>query len=368
MSIRRTALSALMVVTISVAALIAGPATDALALSQTADATWTTNGYVFATAQFGNVLFIGGTFTQVRSTPPATPGGTIVHVQNLAAIDMTTGAAIASFHPLVSETEFAASKKAGVQALAVVGGTLYVGGQFNAVDGQMHHDLAAIHIDPVALTGTVDATFNPVFGVPGSANQNLTFVYKILPGPGGLYVGGAFTMVSTYLSSKIVELNYDGSIDTFFRTKGVNGAVRDMAFSADGHTIFAVGAFGVFNGVSRQSIVRIDAVTGANSPWAIPAGGVIVGSPSSPHPNVMTCWSVAVTATRLFVGCGRTPNYAAAYRLDNGNSGDRAWLYNTSGNIQAIALSADGQSLYIGGHFGTNGLNQTMSCPGGPGT
>jgi Domain of unknown function (DUF5122) beta-propeller len=365
MSIRRAAVSSFMILSLCIGTLLLGPATNALALSQNADSTWTTNGYVFATAQFGNVLFIGGTFTQVRTLPPATPGGTIVHVENLAAIDMTTGAAIASFHPLVSETEFAAGKKAGVQALAVVGDTLYVGGQFNTIDAQTHDNLAAIHIDPSALTGTVDPTFTPVIGVPGSPNQDLTFVYKILPGPGGLYVAGAFTMVGTYLSSKIVELNFDGTVDTAFRTNGVNGAVRDMAFSADGQTIFAVGAFGVFNGASRQSIVRISAATGANDAWAIPSGQVIVGSPSAPHPNVMTCWSVAVTSTRLYVGCGRTPNYAAAFRLDNGNSGDRAWLYSSSGNIQAVALSADGLSLYIGGHFGTNGLNQTVSCPGG---
>ena len=154
-------------------------------------------------------------------------------------------------------------------------------------------------------------------------------------------------------------------VNTAFRTKGVNGAVRDMAFSSDGQTIFAVGAFSLFNGATRQSVVRLDALTGANSAWVIPTGGIIVGSPTAAHPNVMTCWTLVVTATRLFVGCGRTPNYAAAFRLDNGNSGDRAWLYSTSGNIQTVALSADGLSLYVGGHFGTNGLNQTVSCPGG---
>jgi hypothetical protein len=346
-------------------ALLAGPITQAHALSQSADATWTTNGYVFATAQFGNVLFIGGTFTQVRNLPPQTPGGTIVHVQNLAAIDMTTGAAIPSFHPMVAETEFASGKKAGVQALAVVDDMLYVGGQFNEVDGAFHHDLAAILIDPSTMSGTVDAGFNPVVGVPGSLNQNKNFVYKILPSPDGLWVGGAFTMVSNYLSSKIVRLNYDGTVNTAFRTKGVNGAVRDMAFSSDGQTIFAVGAFSLFNGMTRQSVVRLDALTGATTTWAIPSGGIIVGSPSAPHPNVMTCWSLAVSASRLYVGCGRTPNYTAAFRLDSGDVGTRAWLYSTSGNIQAVALSDDGLSLVIGGHFGTNGLNQTVSCPGG---
>ena len=245
---RRTVFSSLVALLVTAGTLLAGPAQQAHALSQSADSTWTTNGYVFATAQFGNVLFIGGTFTQVRSLPPQTPGGTIVHVQNLAAIDMTTGAAIPSFHPMVAESEFASGKKAGVQALAVVDDRLYVGGQFNEVDGALHHDIAAILIDPATMTGTVDAGFNPVVGVPGSLNQNKNFVYKILPSPAGLYVGGVFTRVSNYLSSKVVRLNYDGTVNTAFRTKGVNGAVRDMAFSPDGQTIFAVGAFGLFNG------------------------------------------------------------------------------------------------------------------------
>ena len=79
------------------------PATPAFALANNPDTTWMTNGSVWATAQYGNVLFIGGSFTQVRSVPVGTTGGTIIAANNLAAIDMTTGQGIASFHPNVAD-------------------------------------------------------------------------------------------------------------------------------------------------------------------------------------------------------------------------------------------------------------------------
>ena len=76
--------------------------------------------------------------------------------------------------------------------------------------------------------------------------------------------------------------------------------------------------------------------------------------------GTMTCWDVEATATRLFAGCGRGPNYAMALRLDNGNSGTRTFSYSTPGNVQAVRLAADGD-LFIGGHFGTN-----LGYPGNP--
>jgi hypothetical protein len=77
---------------------------------------------------------------------------------------------------------------------------------------------------------------------------------------------------------------------------------------------------------------------------------VIVGDASDPG---MTCWSLVVSAIRLFAGCGRGPNYVSAFRLDNGNSGDRTWFRSLVSNAQSVALSPSGKSLYFGGHFGT---------------
>ena len=325
-----------------------------------ADTTWMTNGYVYATAQWGNVLFIGGSFSQVRSNPPATPGGTIEYVSNLAAIDMTTGVAIPTFHLDVVESDFVPTNKHGVRSLAVVGDKLYVGGQFTSIDGQPHYNLGAIDLDPTYLTGTVDASFNPVVGVPGNPSDYKYCVYKVLPAPDGIYIGGAFSFVNGLGRSKTAKLNFDGTLVTSWKTPAVNAGVRDMQLALDGQTVFVSGGFSSFEGQPRQSIARVSAATGALDTWAIPAGQVPIGGPGAPHYG-MICWSLAVTTTRLFAGCGETPNYDAAFRLDNGTSGDRTWIWGTSGNDQVIALSPDGQSLYFGGHFGTYGTMYVCS-------
>ncbi len=304
---------ALVVVAMIASGLAMLPATPASALANNPDTTWMTNGSVWATAQYGNVLFIGGSFTQVRSVPVGTTGGTIIAAKNLAAIDMTTGQGIASFHPNVAGSGL---QVAQVHALAVVGNTLYVGGQFSSIDGAAHYNLGALTIDPSTLTGTVDNTFNPVAGVPGAANENKIFVYEILPASDGLYIGGSFTKMNGTGRSKAAKITYAGALVKTWKVLAVNGAIRDMVFSTDGQTIFIAGAFDHMNKVAHQSIARVLTTTGKDDPWT--ALGVIVGGPS--HPG-MTCWSLAATQTRLFAGCGRSPNYAASFRLDNGNTG-----------------------------------------------
>ena len=124
------------------------------------------------------------------------------------------------------------------------------------------------------------------------------------------------------------------------------GLLHDLQPAPSGNTIFVAGAFSA----PRQSILRVSTSTGALDNWAIPAGGVIVGDSTDPG---MTCWSLAVAPSRLFAACGRQPNYVAAFRLDNGNSGDRAWSYKLVGNPQSISLTGNGKSLLFGGHFGT---------------
>lgn len=334
-----------------VAATLAAPIRPAIALTGDADTTWMTNHYVFATARWGDVLFVGGRFTQVRELPPGTPGGTVVTVANLAAFDVSTGAAISTFHPLVTAS---GDLTAQVRALAVRDGTLYVGGQFGAVDGQPHHDLAAIRLggpDRAHLTGTVIGTFRPTVGVPGSARDAATSVYTMLAGRDGLTIGGSFTGVNGTPRAKVARVRYaDGSLDRRFEATDVNGAVRDMIWARDRETIFVAGAFSRFDGRARQSIVRIGTDRGALAPWRIPPGDVVVGPPK--HPG-MSCWSLAATKTRLFAGCGRGPNYAAAFHLDHGHTGDRSWFFHTVGNVQAVRLMDGGRELAIGGHFGT---------------
>jgi hypothetical protein len=348
--VRSSFLRSGLILSIVATCLIAAPQ-SALALSETPDsAAWMANGKVFASAQYGNVLFIGGTFTKLRqSLPPATASGPqVAGLTGLGAIDMTTGAGIASFTPNVQAV---GSQVRTIESLAVVGDDLYVGGQFGTIDGASHYNLARIHIDPSTLTGTVDNTFNPTVGTPGSASEKSFTVKTILPGSNAVFIGGAFSIVNGKSRIKTAKLNLDGTLDPTFKTPGTNAAVNDLVWSADQQTIFAAGAFSVFSNASRQSIARVDPTTGAATAWDIPVGQIPVGGGT--HPG-QTCWELNATAARLYAGCGRSPNFVGAFRLDTGDTGSRTWQYGTSGNVQAISLMTNGQDLVIGGHLGIN--------------
>lgn len=318
-------------------------AAPAGALQEQADSgTWNVAapGKVFATAQYGNVLFIGGQFGRVQERPTTTAGPGYA-ATNLAAIDMTTGQGIPSFAPLVQGN---ADQKPQVHSLAVVGNTLYIGGQFDRVDGQPHHNLAAITIDPATLTGSVDPTFDPIVGAPGASTDKSTFVYETLPSANGVYVGGTFAKVNGVARAKVALVRPDGSLDPTFKATGVNGAVRDMEFAADGQTIFVGGAFNRFNGTARRSIARIDPATASLHPWAVPTSQI---------EEQQTAWDLVVTANRVYGALGRVPNYAAAYRVGTPVlDGSRVWRFGASGNVQSIALLG-ANDLVIGGHFGT---------------
>jgi hypothetical protein len=322
----------------------------ASALTSTPDATpWMANRYIYASAQYGNVMFVGGSFQKIGESvsPGPNTGAFVDGYTGLAAIDMATGQAIGNFKPQLTAN---ANQTLNVLALAVVGNRLYVGGQFTTVGGQPHYNLAAIDINPTTITGTVASDFNPTVGIPGATNEHSFDVKTILPGSDGLYIGGGFSKVNGKGRPKTAKLNWDGTLATGYKTAGVNGSVNDMVWSADQQTIFLAGHFTQLGaGNARVAIGRVDAATGATSPWAIPLSQ-IPGATSSGQ----ICYELAVTATRVFAGCGKTPNFVGAFRVDNGNEGTRTWQYSTGGNVQTISLLPNGSDLVIGGHLGIN--------------
>lgn len=337
-----------LVLSVIATALVVAP-TSAIALSEGPDtAPWMANGKIHASAQYGNVMFIGGSFTKLRESLSPNSGPQSSGLSGLAALDMTTGAAIPSFKPKLGKT---GNQVLDVRSLRVVGNDLYVGGQFSSIDGQPHYNLARLHLNPATLTETVDNTFGPTVGVPGASNDKSFLVNTILPGPNAIFIGGAFSKVNGKVRFKTAKLGFDGSLAATFKTPGTNAAVLDMEWAADQQSIFVSGAFDVFSNAARQSIARIDPTTGAANAWTIPVGAFPVGGSS--HPG-QSCWDLEVTTSRLFAGCGRGPNFVGAFRLDNGNVGDRTWQYGTGGNVQTIRLINNGQDLVIGGHLGIN--------------
>src|SRR5439155_1099848 len=106
----------------------------------------------------------------------------------------------------------------------------------------------------------------------------------------------------------------------------------------------------------RQSLARINLDGGVN-PWAVPLGVI---------PNPMNAWKMDPTPTTLYVGLGAGPNFTAAYALDQGDMGTQVMKHNMTGDVESVALAADGQHLFLGGHFGTSRKGTSMpGCPNG---
>ncbi len=331
---------------------VALPAHAALGLRDTADPEpWMANNKVYASAlsEDGNTLYIGGAFNSVREKPPGTTGQTFA-VNKVAAIDVATGAPIRTWKPAVTSNDGQAPV---VRALAVKDGKVYIGGKFTTVDGQPRRNLAAVD----ASTGAVDPSFAP------SVGDSTSTVFALLPDTSKIYIGGQFANVNGTSRGNLAAVDAStGALDAAWRARA-NNLVRDLKFGPNNDgTIFAIGGFnsvssGNSGNIARQSVARFDVATSAVHSWSVPPGQIQTDSGRN---NNMTCWDATLTPTRLFLGCGLGPNYVAAFRLDNGNSGDRVWQWGIGGNPQALASSPDKSRLIVGGHFGINPIKQQV--------
>ena len=331
----RLGVRAVLVVAALTAAALLAPA-SAGALSEQADAgTWGAHGRVLAMVRLGNTMFIGGRFDRIQSPD----GKTRVAADNLAAIDLTTGQPVPGFTGGVGLT----TGKPQVDSLAVSadGTRLLVGGKFNLVDGQPKSFFAALS----PATGAIDQTFN------GATFSGA--VHAILVGPSRIYVGGAFKKINAKSHPYLAALMPDGTLDTQWVSHPDN-LVRALTPSSDWSTIFVGGLFENVDGAGRISVARVSAANGALDPWTIPAGTI-----DPPQ----TAWDFVVDGPVVYVGFGHGPNYMAAFRLDNGDSGDQLWRLKTQGNVEGLAMAPDHSRLFFSGHFGTGALNQRV-CNG----
>jgi hypothetical protein len=319
-------------------------ASPALALSETPDNTYMTNGKVYATAlsRDRKVLYIGGEFTEVRQR-----SGASHKVSNVAAINVKTGAAIRTWRPKVS------GKDAVVRSLAVKNGKVFIGGNFTAVEGKPRKNLAAVGAYTKAV---MLSPFAPQVG------DDTSYVFALEAGDRNLYVGGAFSKVNGAPRKNLAAFSLKtGALDRHWKPKTSSHKVRALELGAGRRSIFVGGPFRYVTGshgrrAPRQSVARFYTATGNLHPWKIPSWTL-----QPPQ----TAWDLTATRTRLYGGFGATRNFLAAFRLDKGNSGARIWRFVTVGNVQSVALTRDRSRLFFGGHFGINEFGRRV-CNGKP--
>ena len=329
-------------------------ASPALALSETPDDTYMTNGQVYATALSGDgkVLYIGGEFTEVSQK-----SGASHKVSNLAAINVKTGNAIGTWRPKVS------GKDAVVRSLAVQSGKVFFGGNFTAVEGEPRKNLAAVGAYTKAV---VLSPFKPQVG------SDASYVYALEAGERKLYAGGGFSKVNGAPRKNLAAFSLKtGALDRHWKPKATRAPtcndpkcshkVRTLELAPGGSSIFVGGSFSHLTGTNsrgapRQSVGRLYTATGNLHPWKVPSWTI-----QAPQ----TAWDLTVTRTRLYSGFGARLNFLAAFHLDKENMGTRIWRRATVGNVQSVALTRDHSRLFFGGHFGINEFGQSV-CDGKP--
>jgi hypothetical protein len=268
-----------------------------------------------------------------------------------------------------------------VNAVAYLGGTVYLGGSFTSVDGQPRNRLAACD----AASGNL-LSWNP------SAN-GVVRALKVSPAGTRIYVGGDFTVVdgvsrarvaaihptsgnafgwSPYVNNSVKSITTSNSgatvyvggdftsaegagrrhLAAFNATSGnltslkptiSNGTgnfatVLAMDVSADGNTLYFAGDFALVNGSSRRNAAAVSSGVGTLRAW----------SPSSTA-DVVGDLTVSASGRTVFVGGRSSGGYVQAYGPTAG--GTPVWNVATNGDVEAVVVSSS--TLYVGGHFTT---------------
>jgi hypothetical protein len=230
-------------------------------------------------------------------------------------------------------TEIADTGKAGrVLTVAVSGGFVYLGGDFGAMSPpgskDAGGDIERQHVAALGNGGTTLADWNP------NADKE---VRVLLAAPDGrrIYAGGTFSRIGGKPQSRLAALDATtGALDVTFSPPKVDAVVRALALSPDGRVLYVGGDFSQLTMADgsvegRPHLAALDAATGNLLSWLPPedAGGRYYGH----------------TGTR-----------------------DKT----RPGGVYAIAPSADGTSVHVGGTFlsfgGRSGLVSLDASTGQP--
>jgi len=207
------------------------PSPDASVVSLATDA----EGHVYA----------GGYFTEIGGQPRS----------GIARLSSGgTGQPDQDWHPSMSGWTWS---NAVIQALALDGaGSLYIGGDFSAVDGQARVGLAKLG----ATTGVLDPQWKPFANFPAEALAT--------DDAGHVYVGGRFTQIGGQARNGLAKLagSGTGQVDADWRPAG--GWVRGLAVDAAGSVYAAQ------DGAALSLVKLSGGGSGAADPqWNVPSDG-----------------------------------------------------------------------------------------------
>lgn len=183
----------------------------------------------------GNLLYIGGIFTEVKYG-----SGSAVTRNRLAGLDLSNQQVI-PWNP---------SPNNKVDTLAVDENSIYVGGSFTEIQQQQRSYLVSFDKVSGLLTSWVPAPNDEVYALHADANK--------------VWVGGRFTAIAGQNKLRIASFSKPNLVMDQSNLDA-NGDVFTMAGTET--TLYVGGAFTDIGGVERKYIAAIDKATGTVTNW-----------------------------------------------------------------------------------------------------
>jgi hypothetical protein len=315
--------------------MIGGQQRTALAALNAADGTATATFNPSPTGPAGtaiiDALAVSGSTLYVGGTFDTIGGASRANIAALSLDGADDGVAVPSFDP--SPSINGCSACSNIVALAVSGSIVYVGGSFDTISGQSRNNLAGLN----AADGTVTA-FDP------SPDAN---VISLAVSGSTVYAGGGFRTIGGQTHNFVAALDAaDGNAAAF--DPNPNNTVG--AIGVSGSAVYLGGYFSSLGGVVRHSLAAINAADGTATAW-------------DPNPTNASVNALVVSGSTVYVGGfftaigGQPRTNIAAISTADGSATD--WNPTVDGNISAIALS--GNLVYVGGTFLNIG-GQPRSC------
>jgi hypothetical protein len=299
------------------------------------------DGRVYAIAQVGDRILLGGTFTAARNDS----GDTSVVVRHgLLAFDAATGTIDPAFHP---------DPDGDVRTILAAGDgrSVYVGGDWSRIAGTSRARVARLRVADGSVVGAFDAR-----AVTGQ-------VRDLALSGGRLWVGGAFTRAGGRAQGALTTLDPTTGRARPYMSLRLAGTHRggvtqvlQLDVSPDGTRLVAVGNFATLAGVRNHQLLLLD-LSGARAapgPWRTS----FFTDPCSPvldtylrDVDFSPDGTYLVVATAGAYG-GSTRACDTVSRFETRSSGDHvapSWV-DYSGGDTTYAVEATGAAVYVGGH------------------